>query len=194
MKQVAFFIDVNKCIFCKSCTYACSNENRTGEIRRRKVLTISDSHSNDDIHFSMSCNHCETPACMTVCDRGCIRKLRNGIVLLDTQNCDGCGKCAFVCPFQAITIDIAMQKADKCDMCYSRLQRGEKPVCVQSCIAGAIKIGNIYEEYPAEYKPTFKEFSMKTITNPATRFKYEKQEQTRIWATEREDRHESDNL
>lgn len=131
---------------------------------------------------------------MTVCSGNCIRKLQNGIVLLDTQDCNGCGKCASVCPFQAITIDTTIQKADKCDMCYSRLQRGEQPVCVESCIAGAIKIGNIYENYPVEYQTTLKEYAMKTITNPSTRFKYEKLEKTRIWAAERGDSDESINI
>lgn len=72
-------------------------------------------------------------------------------------------------------------------MCYSRLQRGEQPVCVESCIAGAIRIGNIYEDYSPEYKSSLKEYAMKTITNPSTRFKYEKQEKTHIWAAERGD-------
>jgi Fe-S-cluster-containing dehydrogenase component len=132
---------------------------------------------------------------MTVCDRNCIRKLKNGIVLLDTQDCNGCGKCASACPFQAITINTTiLKKADKCDMCYSRLQRGEQPVCVESCIAGAITIGDIYEDYPSEYKSSLKEFSMKTITNPSTRYKYEKQEKTRIWAAESGDSDESINI
>ena len=148
----------------------------------------------DEIHFSMSCNHCETPACMTVCSRNCIRKTRNGIVLLEPQDCNGCGKCASVCPFKAITIDTATHKADKCDMCYSRLQRGEQPVCVESCIAGAIKIANISEDYPSEYQSSLTDYSMKTITNPSTRLKHEKWEKTRIWASDRGESDESINL
>ncbi len=135
----------------------------------------------------MSCNHCETPACMTVCPRNCIRKLRNGVVIIDTKDCDGCGKCVSVCPFDAITIDTTLQKADKCDMCYSRQQRGEQPICVDSCIAGAISIVDLYADPPSDYQPMFKEFSMKTITKPTTRFKYDKQEKIRIWAVERKD-------
>lgn len=186
MKQLAFFIDVNKCIYCKSCTFACWNENETNNVRRRKVVKIKQSHSHDDIHFSTSCNHCETPACMTVCPQNCIKKLKNGIVILDKNKCDGCGKCASVCPFQAITIDTSSKKADKCDMCYSRLQKNEQPICIESCIAEAISIRNIYDDYPSEYKPSFEEYKMKKITNPSTRYKYERQSKIRIFADESE--------
>ena len=79
-------------------------------------------------------------------------------------------------------------------MCYSRLQRGDKPVCVESCIAGAIKIANIYEDYPSEYQSSLTDYSMKTITNPSTRLKHEKWEKTRIWATDRGESDESINL
>jgi Fe-S-cluster-containing dehydrogenase component len=184
MKQLAFFIDVNKCIYCRSCTYACSNENNTNQIKRRKVLSIAQESLQDDIHFSTSCNHCETPACMPVCNQNCIRKLKNGVVILDKQNCIGCGKCAGACPFQAIKIDLQTNKADKCDMCYSRLQKGQKPVCVESCIAGAISIGDITIDH-LDYQATLDGYKMKTITNPSTRYKYERTEKKRFWAKER---------
>ncbi|WP_019241140.1 MULTISPECIES: 4Fe-4S dicluster domain-containing protein [Bacillus] len=186
MKQLAFFIDVNKCIYCRSCTYACSNEHETSQTNRRRIQTIYQQDEQEHIHFSTSCNHCETPACMTVCNHHCIRKMRNGIVVLDNQNCVGCGKCASACPFQAITIHKSTNKADKCDMCYGRLQKGEQPVCVQACIAEAISIGSINDECDDLYKATLKEYTMKTITNPSTRYKYQKANRTQIWAKESE--------
>lgn len=182
LKQLAFFIDVNKCIACRSCTFACSNENGISGVKRRKITTVHPGHSQEHIHFSSSCHHCETPACMTVCPNNCIQKLRNGIVLLNSQNCDGCGKCESVCPFQAITIDSKTNKADKCDMCHSRLQKGQQPACVESCIADAIAIKDIYEDYPQEYTPSFEGYRMKSITSPTTRYKYEKTNSTRFWA------------
>jgi Fe-S-cluster-containing dehydrogenase component len=109
--------------------------------------------------------------------------MRNGIVVLNPHSCDGCGKCESVCPFQAISINTATKKADKCDMCYSRLQQNEAPVCVESCIAGAIKIGDIHAHDASEYSTSFGEFSMKNFTNPSTRLKYSKKDKIRIWGT-----------
>ena len=181
MTQLAFFIDINKCIFCHSCTYACNNENGPKDLKRRKILTVRQDHSEDTIHFSTSCNHCETPACMTVCNKNALKKLRNGIVVLDKKKCNGCAKCVAVCPFQAIKIDNKTNKADKCDMCYRRLQKGQQPICVEACIANAIYIDDITEKYPAEYRQTLKGYKMKTITNPSTRFKFEREEKLKLW-------------
>lgn len=79
-------------------------------------------------------------------------------------------------------------------MCFNRLQKGEQPVCVESCIAEAITIRNIMEDYPPEYTSSLKDYSMKTITNPSTRYKYESIEKTRVWASERERSNDSFNL
>lgn len=187
MKQLAFFIDINKCISCHSCTYACSNEKDLKDTMRRKVLSITQQQVLDELHFSTSCHHCETPACMPVCRQNCFRKLRNGIVILESQNCIGCNKCVSACPFQAISINKNTKKADKCDMCYSLLQKGEQPICVQTCIADAISIRDIYEEYPSAYQASLKEYPIKSITQPSTRFKYNPPTKIKFWANESED-------
>lgn len=71
-------------------------------------------------------------------------------------------------------------------MCYSRQQKGQHPICVESCIAGAISIRNIMEDYPSEYKASLEGYTIKTITNPSTRYKYKSTEKIRVWADESE--------
>lgn len=189
MKQLGFFIDINKCISCRSCTYACSNEHSAEQANRRKIVDIHKEH-HEDIRFSTSCNHCETPACMTVCPQNCIKKLRNGIVVLDSQNCIGCQKCAAACPFDSIRIHPKTNKADKCDMCYKRLQKGQQPICVESCIADAIHIYDIHQSYPDGYQSRLKEYAMKQITNPSTRYRVKHTKKTRFFQ-ERSDSHDT---
>lgn len=189
MKQLGFFIDINKCISCRSCTYACNNEHTKAQTNRRRIISIH-KEKEQNIQFSTSCNHCETPACMTVCPQNCIKKLRNGIVVLDNQNCTGCQKCAAACPFDSIHIHPDTHKADKCDMCYTRLQKGMQPICVESCIADAIMIQDIYAPYPSDYYRSFTEYTMKQITNPSTRYRLNQSKKMRFFQ-ERENNHET---
>lgn len=189
MKQLGFFIDISKCISCRSCTYACSNEHTKEQSNRRKIVGIH-KEKEHNIQFSTSCNHCETPACMTVCPQNCFKKLRNGIVVLNNHNCTGCQKCAAACPFDSIHVHPHTHKADKCDMCYTRLQKGLQPTCVESCIANAISVEDIYQPYPSDYQVQLKEYTMKQITNPSTRYKINPIQKTRFFQ-EKEDKHDS---
>ena len=170
MKQLGFFVDISKCISCRSCMYACNSEHPKEQNHRRKMISIQ-KKTQDALYFSTSCNHCETPACMTVCPNHCIRKLRNGIVILNNQNCTACQKCPAACPFDSIHIHPKTNKADKCDMCYTRLKQNQQPICVESCIAEAISIHDIHDVQWSDYQAQLEEYTMKQITNPSTRYR-----------------------
>ena len=54
------------------------------------------------IYNTMSCMHCEQPACKAACDAigaKAISKNEFGVVLVDYDKCNGCGYCAAVCPY-----------------------------------------------------------------------------------------------
>lgn len=187
MKQLGFLIHADKCIGCYSCRFSCHNENGQGNTFRRKVHQIKNDlyepfHSFQ--HISMSCNHCETPACLAVCPEGAIQKKQNGIVLIDKMKCSGCRKCETSCPFGAIQIDPISGKADKCDMCYDRLMEGKTTICISSCPVQAIEIININDAQNDIYEKEVYGFEMKKMTNPSIRFtKKEKDHFKQFWAT-----------
>jgi tetrathionate reductase subunit B len=47
------------------------------------------------------------------------------------------------CPYDARFIHPLTRKADKCDFCLPRLERGEAPVCVATCTGNAKYFGDL---------------------------------------------------
>lgn len=186
MKQLGFLIHIDKCLGCSSCRFSCHNEHGHADVFRRKVHSFTDhpektGHSFQ--HVSISCNHCENPACLSVCPEGAIQKKQNGVVLIDKTKCNGCKKCEVACPFQAIHIDPMSGKADKCDMCYDRLMQGQTTVCVTSCPVKAIEIIDIHDPKNANYEKEAYGFEMKKMTNPSIRFTQKKEDVKQFWST-----------
>ena len=100
------------------------------------------------------CMHCQNPPCADLCPWGAARKLKNGITLIDAQVCLGGRKCQVVCPWDipqrqtgvGLYLDLLPQFAGngvmyKCDRCYSRINEGELPACIEACPEGVQTIG-----------------------------------------------------
>jgi Fe-S-cluster-containing hydrogenase component 2 len=88
-------IDLDKCIHCNECEYAC--ERRHGHSRmNRKGMVIG------NISITTTCRQCQDPVCM-LCSRAGIARYPNGEVYI-TESCIGCGICAERCPYGAISI------------------------------------------------------------------------------------------
>ncbi|MGC5324213.1 4Fe-4S dicluster domain-containing protein [Brevibacillus sp. SYSU BS000544] len=181
-KQLGFLVDTQKCIGCRTCEFACKNERNRKDTSRRKVVSLSQNDGNIFGYLSIACNHCQNPACLSVCPTACIKKTRNGIVLLDSSNCSGCKLCVNACPFHAITIIPDTGKADKCDFCMERQRSGELPACVSSCIVGAIQVIDINSEQNSGHQKAIVSYQMKSITCPSIRFKEKKVQSQRFWA------------
>ena len=82
---------------------------------------------------------------MEACPVDAISKRTDGIVVIDEENCIGCGECIEVCPFSVIGIDPHKEVAQKCNLCVHRVEKGIEPACVTVCEANAIHFGDINE-------------------------------------------------
>jgi anaerobic dimethyl sulfoxide reductase subunit B len=144
-EQWGMYMDLSRCIGCHACSVACRDvHGLLDNDSWRVVITIETGEYPQPcvVHIAATCYHCARPACLTVCPSGAIRKENeHGRVILDTTLCVGCGACVQVCPFAAIRWNALASKANKCDLCGSRLEKGLNPVCVDACPMRALDAG-----------------------------------------------------
>lgn len=157
-KQLGFYFDVTKCTGCKTCVVACKDAKNlpVGRNFREVTEVVEGTWKPEDngawrqdisaFYLSLSCNHCADPACVKVCPtKAHFKRESDGLVLIDQEKCIGCGMCARACPYGAPKLDEKIRKMTKCDACVARLDKGQMPVCVESCPQRALEFGDIEE-------------------------------------------------
>jgi len=166
--QYGFFIDSSRCTGCKTCELACKDFKDLGpEVSFRRIYEYAGGDWQEDngvwhqnvfaYYLSISCNHCDDPACTKVCPSGAMHKREDGFVVVDEDVCIGCRYCHMACPYGAPQYNAEKGHMTKCDGCYSRVAEGKQPICVESCPLRALviwlirrkcKMGNGWHEWP----------------------------------------------
>lgn len=156
-KQLAFYVDINKCSGCKACQIACKDRsNLPVGVRWRKVFQYEGGEWVDQngqmipssvytYSVSSACMHCEKPICMDVCPTSAISKRDDGIVHINADMCIGCRYCSWACPYGAPQFNEELNVMTKCDMCQDLVDKGERPACVESCPYRAMDFGPLDE-------------------------------------------------
>ena len=150
--QYGFFIDSSRCTGCKTCELACKDyKDLTPDVSFRRIYEYAGGDWQEDngvwhqnvfaYYLSISCNHCEDPACTKVCPSGAMHKREDGFVVVDEDVCIGCRYCEMACPFDVPRYYGDEPKIDKCTMCWDRLENGMLPACVKTCQPGALHFG-----------------------------------------------------
>ncbi len=98
------------------------------------------------VPFSISCNHCERPACVAACPTGAMYITEDGPVLHNDNPCIGCGRCYWACPYGEVSFSKTSGYAQKCDTCLALREKGLTPACVAACPTESLHFG----EYPPE--------------------------------------------
>ncbi len=81
------------------------------------------------------CNHCLNPACLASCPSGAIYKRgEDGVVLINQEKCRAWRMCVTACPYKKSYYNWSSGKSEKCILCYPRLEAGETPACMHSCV------------------------------------------------------------
>jgi formate dehydrogenase iron-sulfur subunit len=163
-----FFTDTSVCIGCKACEVACKEWNQlpgnepafgdgydnTGSLDAQnwrhvqfidRVPDETSTPGNGKAWLMMSdvCKHCTNASCMQVCPTGAIIKTEFDTVYIQPDVCNGCRDCISACPYGVIEIDKNTNVAQKCTLCYDRLQGGLEPACAKACPTQSINFGPV---------------------------------------------------
>jgi formate dehydrogenase iron-sulfur subunit len=91
------------------------------------------------------CKHCQHASCMDVCPTGAIVRTEFDSVFIQQSVCNGCRNCIAACPYDVIDINPDRDVAQKCTLCYDRLQGGMEPACAKACPTESIQFGPLDE-------------------------------------------------
>ena len=147
-KQLAFVVDLDRCIGCRGCQVACHMENGTPlGTNRINVYQVGPFGSFPDLHMYFlpaMCQQCADPVCVRVCPTMAIHKNpEDGVVLLDTDQCIGCQSCNRACPYHVNTFSLTRKQMDKCTLCVQNREAGGGPACVRNCSGSALHWGDL---------------------------------------------------
>ncbi len=167
-QAVGFYTDTTVCIGCKACEVACKEWNQLPATRGGEASLSGDSYDNtvalsgtDWRHvkfieqfnpdrvggrwlmMSDVCKHCVQAGCLEACPTGAIIRTEFDTVVIQADVCNGCRYCISACPFDVIGINEVTNTAQKCTLCYDRLQVGMTPACAQACPTASIQFGPI---------------------------------------------------
>ena len=147
MKNYELMIDEYACWGCMACEAACKQEHNPRDGIRLIRVTEEWFHSaGGSLNFTFRvrvCRHCDDPPCAEACPEDAIVRREDGIVLLKEEKCSGCMSCIDACPYGAIAFDAVKGMAQKCDLCYHRVDQGLVPACADNvCPAHCIYFGD----------------------------------------------------
>lgn len=169
-RKFVMVIDLAKCKNALKCVDSCHKEHHVSTPNAwLKVFKMQDNTNSSPYWMPMFCQHCDKPACVTVCPVDATFKRRDGIVLIDNERCIGCRFCMAACPYNVRVfnwgepvqpeIQDGFQGSpefagnpslkgtvDKCDFCPHAIAKGELPHCVTACPQGVFYFGDIYED------------------------------------------------
>ena len=81
------------------------------------------------------CEHCLNPSCVASCPSGAMYKREeDGIVLVDQDRCRGWRYCVSGCPYKKVYFNHNTGKAEKCTLCYPRIELGQPTICSETCV------------------------------------------------------------
>lgn len=173
--QLAMVVDLQKCMGCGACAFACKAENNTqdrahGQTFNWHDFVIQEHGTFPNLTYAtipVRCNHCTDPECIKGCPKPqALYKSEDGLTLYNYKYCIQCKKCQEKCPYSAV--DVNKQKAAysvisfnpqgiKTNQFYE-----DKTELIKGCTASGAEVAKAAGALP----PNRHEFTFKDDKNP----------------------------
>ncbi|RLI84844.1 MAG: [Fe-S]-binding protein [Archaeoglobales archaeon] len=133
--------DIEKCVGCGMCMYACSRRKGEAGIDSSGILAVSLSGFERGATV-IFCRACIEPPCVQVCPTNALRPRKGGGVVYNENDCIACGNCIDACTIGAIF----------------RRQDGKPAVCIHCgycvnyCPHGVLGFEEVRKEVEGEVK------------------------------------------
>jgi tetrathionate reductase subunit B len=108
----AMLIDLRRCTACKSCTAGCVAEQKSPPGVLYRPVYEEEAGAFPDVKrrfIPRPCQQCDKPPCVDACpnkgENKATWKGKNGIVMINYEQCIGCGRCVIACPYKARMLD-----------------------------------------------------------------------------------------
>jgi nitrate reductase beta subunit len=119
--------------------HAAADPNRRGELEERIRVEFEQAFM---MYLPRICEHCLNPSCVASCPSGAMYKREeDGIVLVDQEACRSWRYCVSGCPYKKVYFNWHTGKAEKCNLCYPRLEAGMPTVCSETCVGRLRHLG-----------------------------------------------------
>ncbi len=91
------------------------------------------------------CEHCINPSCVSSCPSGAMYKREeDGIVLVDQNACRAWRFCVSSCPYKKVYFNWQTNKAEKCTLCFPRIEAGLPTICSETCVGRIRYLGLMF--------------------------------------------------
>ncbi|MCI5816185.1 4Fe-4S dicluster domain-containing protein [Ruminococcus sp.] len=137
MKRV--YVNEEWCLGCHLCEYYCAfaetgKDNMALALKHQTIRPRIHVEEQGQVHFAVSCRHCEDPICVKSCLTGAL-SVEDGVIRINSDRCIHCYTCILACPYGAI-VPSDSGAVKKCELCVNTATG--LPNCVQGCPNGAI--------------------------------------------------------
>lgn len=115
------------CRGCRICELACSFFN-FGEFNPKRSRVRVAKLEEFGIDVPIVCRQCKKCICIVNCPEDALEKNeKTGAIIVNEEECTGCGVCVEACPFGAISLDPKNGLANVCNLCNG------DPKCLRWC-------------------------------------------------------------